>query len=165
MPFTPDLHDYLSEIQSETKAFRLKVRHTEGPPIPDWLWRHCKIFFLIGLKKRVNLVLFFKPSLGVLYDINENYYTRHPLITIFVHFYYSPKEKKLLDENDVEFDCTIGHVLTMFPFLWIEKEKCQENHSPLRPPLKSLYIYMYIIVYIYTACVSIFSQTHYFHQS
>ena len=54
--------DFLSQIQRETKAFLLIVRHnTEGPPFSDCQWRHGTIFFFVGLKNRVNLVLFFKP--------------------------------------------------------------------------------------------------------
>ena len=54
--------DYLSQIQHETKAFLLIVRHnTEGPPFSDCQWRHRTLFFFVGLKNRVNLVLFFKP--------------------------------------------------------------------------------------------------------
>ena len=50
------------QIQRETKAFLLIVRHnTEGPPISDWQWRHWMPFFFVGSQNRVNLVLFFKP--------------------------------------------------------------------------------------------------------
>ena len=52
----------LSQIHRETKAFSLKVSHnTEGPPISDWQWRHCMLFFFVVSQNRVNLVLFFKP--------------------------------------------------------------------------------------------------------
>ena len=54
--------DYLSQIQRETKEFLLIVRHnTEGPPFSDCQWRHRTLFFFVGLKNMVNLVLFFKP--------------------------------------------------------------------------------------------------------
>ena len=60
--FSPQICDYLSQIQRETKAFLLIVRHnTEGPPFSDCQWRHRMLFFFVGLKNRVNLVLFFKP--------------------------------------------------------------------------------------------------------
>ena len=56
------IYDYLSQIQRETNAFMLIVRHnTEGPTFSDWQWRHRMLFFFVGLKNRVNLVLFFKP--------------------------------------------------------------------------------------------------------
>ena len=52
---------YLSQIQRETKAFLLIVRYnTERPPFSDCQWRHRTLFFFVGLKNRVNLVLFFK---------------------------------------------------------------------------------------------------------
>ena len=36
-PNSLQIYDYLSQIQRETKAFLLIVRHnTEGPPISDW---------------------------------------------------------------------------------------------------------------------------------
>ena len=53
--------EYLSQIQRETKAFLLIVRYnTEGPPFSDWQRRHRILFFFVGLKNRVNQVLFFK---------------------------------------------------------------------------------------------------------
>ena len=63
---TNSLHidDNLRQIQRETNAFLLIVRHnTEGPPFADWQLRHQMVFFFVGLKNRVNLVLFFKPWL------------------------------------------------------------------------------------------------------
>ena len=60
--YSLQIYDYLSQIQSETKAFLLIVRHNnEGPPISDWQWRHRRHFFIVGSQNRVNLVLFFKP--------------------------------------------------------------------------------------------------------
>ena len=51
---------YLSQKQCETKAFPLIVRHnTEGPPFSDCQWRHRTFFYFVGLKNRVNLVLYF----------------------------------------------------------------------------------------------------------
>ena len=48
---TLQIYDYLSQVQRETKAFLIIVRdNTEGPPIPDWQWRHRKRFFFIELK-------------------------------------------------------------------------------------------------------------------
>ena len=36
--YSLQIYDYLSQIQRETNAFLLKVRHnTEGPPFSDWL--------------------------------------------------------------------------------------------------------------------------------
>ena len=63
---TYSLHidDNLSQIQRETNAFLLIVRHnTEGPPFADWQLHHQMFFFFVGLKNPVNLVLFFKPCL------------------------------------------------------------------------------------------------------
>ena len=35
--YSLQIYDYLSQIQRETKAFLLIVRHnTEGPPISEW---------------------------------------------------------------------------------------------------------------------------------
>ena len=60
--YSLQIDDNLSQIQSETNAFLLIVRHnTEGPPIADWQLRHQMLFFFVGLKNRVNLVLLFKP--------------------------------------------------------------------------------------------------------
>ena len=60
------IYYYLSQIQRETKAFLLIVRHnTEGPPISDWQWRHVLLVSFVGSQNRVNLVLFFKLNLGV----------------------------------------------------------------------------------------------------
>ena len=57
--YSLQIYDYLRQIQRETKAFRLIVRHnTEGPPFSDWQWRHRTLFFFVGLKNRVNLALF-----------------------------------------------------------------------------------------------------------
>ena len=54
--------DYLSQIQRETKAFLLIVRHnTKGPPISDWQWRHRMLYFFVGSQNRVNFVSFLKP--------------------------------------------------------------------------------------------------------
>ena len=51
--------DYLSQIQREPKAFLLIARHnTEGSPFSDCQWRHRTLFFFVGLKNWVNLVLF-----------------------------------------------------------------------------------------------------------
>ena len=61
---TYSLHidDNLSQIQRETNAFLLLATHnTEIPPFADWQLRHKMFFFFVGLKNRVNLVLFFKP--------------------------------------------------------------------------------------------------------
>ena len=61
---TYSLHvdDNLSQIQPETNAFLLLVRHnTEIQPFADCQLRHQMFFFFVGLKNRVNLVLFFKP--------------------------------------------------------------------------------------------------------
>ena len=56
------IDDNLSQIQRETNAFLLLARHnTEIPPFADWQLRHQMFFFFVGLKNRVNLVLFFKP--------------------------------------------------------------------------------------------------------
>ena len=55
--YSLQIYDYLSQIQRETKAFLLIVRHnTEGPPFSDWQWRRWMLFFFVGLKNRVNLV-------------------------------------------------------------------------------------------------------------
>ena len=60
--YSLQIYDYLSQMQRETKAFLLIVRHnTEAPPFSEWQWRHRTLFFFVGLKNRVNLVLFFKP--------------------------------------------------------------------------------------------------------
>ena len=60
--YSLQIYDYLSQIQRETKAFLLIVRHnSEGLPIPHWQWRHPTLFFFVGLKNRVNIVLLFKP--------------------------------------------------------------------------------------------------------
>ena len=60
--YSLQIYDYLSQIQLETKAFLLIVRHnTEEPPFCDWKWRHRTLFFFVGLKNWVNLVLFFEP--------------------------------------------------------------------------------------------------------
>ena len=56
--------DYLSQIQRETKAFLLIVRHnTEGPPFSDWQWRHRTLFIFVGLKNRVNLYYYLNHEL------------------------------------------------------------------------------------------------------
>ena len=35
--YSLQIYHYLSQIQRETKSFRLIVKHnTEGPPFPDW---------------------------------------------------------------------------------------------------------------------------------
>ena len=73
---TYSLHidDNLSQIQRETNAFLLIVRHnTEIPPFADWQLRHQMFFFFVGLKNRVNLVLFFKPWFGQKSGIENNY--------------------------------------------------------------------------------------------
>ena len=60
--YSLQIYDYFSQIQRETKAFLLVVRHnTEGPPISDWQWRHRRLFFFVRSQNRFNLVLFFKP--------------------------------------------------------------------------------------------------------
>ena len=60
--YSLQIYDYLSQIQLKTNAFLLIVRHsTEGPAFFDWLRRHRTLFFFVGLKNQVNLVLFFKP--------------------------------------------------------------------------------------------------------
>ena len=60
--YSLQIYDYLSQIQRETNAFLLLVRHnTEGPPFSDWRWRHRTLFFFVGLKNPVNQMLFFKP--------------------------------------------------------------------------------------------------------
>ena len=62
-----------------------------------------------------------------------------PMAHIFVTFISFTLGKKLLNENDVEFDLWIGHVLVIFPFLWIINEKskvpmywCQRDHSSFK---------------------------------
>ena len=61
--------DYLSQTQCETNSFLLIVRcNTEGPPFSDWKRRHRTLFFFVGLKNRVNLVLFFKSWLLPLFN-------------------------------------------------------------------------------------------------
>ena len=61
-PYSLQIYDNLSQIQRETNAFLLIVRHnTEGAPFSDWQWRCRRVFFFVGLKNQVNLVLFFKP--------------------------------------------------------------------------------------------------------
>ena len=39
----------------------------------------------------------------------------------------------MLDENDVEFDFTMGHVRVIIAYLWIKNEKCKENNVPPLP--------------------------------
>ena len=69
--YSLQIYDYLSQIQRETKAFRLTIRNnTEGPPFSDWQWRHRTLFFFAGLKNRVNLVLFFKPWMDMSHQVN-----------------------------------------------------------------------------------------------
>ena len=61
--YSHQIYNNLSQIQRETNAFLQIFRHnTEGPPFSDWQWRGRTLFFFVGLKNRVNLVLFFKPS-------------------------------------------------------------------------------------------------------
>ena len=66
--YSSQIYDYLSQIQHETNAFLLIVRHnTEVPPFSDWhALRRLTLFFFVGLKNRVNLGLFFKPWPAVL---------------------------------------------------------------------------------------------------
>ena len=60
--YSLQIYDYLSQIQRNTKAFLLIVRHnTEETPISDWQWRYRMLFFFVGSQNRVNLVLFFNP--------------------------------------------------------------------------------------------------------
>ena len=67
--YSLQIYDYLRQItriKRKTKAFRLIVRHnTERPLISDWQWRHRTLFLFVGSQNRVNLVIFFKPWLGV----------------------------------------------------------------------------------------------------
>ena len=57
-----NIDDNLSQIQRETNAFLILVRHnTEILPFADCQLCHQMFFFFVGLKNRVNLVLFFKP--------------------------------------------------------------------------------------------------------
>ena len=62
--YSLQIYDNLSQIQCETKAVLLIVRHnTEGPSFSGWQLCHCMLFFFVWLKNRVNLGLFFKPWL------------------------------------------------------------------------------------------------------
>ena len=64
--YSLQIYDYLSQIQCETKAFLLIDRHTtERPPFSHWQWCHRTLFFFVGLKNLVNLVLFFRPWLDL----------------------------------------------------------------------------------------------------
>ena len=57
--------------------------------------------------------------------------------------------KKMLGVNGVEFDFTMGHVLVIFPFLWIENEKCKETHASLPcPPGGELCMVKKIMIYL-----------------
>ena len=56
--YSLQIDDYLSQIQRETKAFRLidtTLKDHQYLTGSDWL------FFFVGSQNRVNLVLFFKP--------------------------------------------------------------------------------------------------------
>ena len=71
--FTRNLRLFKPNI-AEAKTFLLIVSHnTEGPPISDWQWRHRMLFFFVGEKNRVNLLLFFKPWWIPKYYINLHY--------------------------------------------------------------------------------------------
>ena len=66
-------------------------------------------------------------------------------LSLFSYFFIICPKKKLLDKNYVEFDFTMGHVLVIFPFLWMENEKCKENqvHLPPPHPQKSIHSLVY----------------------
>ena len=65
--FTPDLRSFKPNTARDEGQI---VRHNnDGPPISDWQWRHCMLFFFVRSQNRVNLVLYFKPCLSP--------YTRH----------------------------------------------------------------------------------------
>ena len=88
--YSLQIYDYLSQIQRETSTFLQIARHnTEGLPFSDWQWRRM-LFFFVGLKNRVNLVLFFKPwnlQLKKLFNNSvANYKVNHFQVNFTKHF-------------------------------------------------------------------------------
>ena len=71
----------------------------------------------------------------------------------FHNFFSIRHLKKMLDENDEEFDFTVGHVLVIFLVIRRENEKWKENHV-------SSTAYSKIDIHI-----SISVLTHYFDQT
>ena len=70
---------------------------------------------------------------------------------IIHNFFIIHPRKKMQDENDIEFDFSIGHALVIFPFLRIiNKTMSGEPSTP--PPTPEINIYQYILF-----------LTHYFH--
>ena len=63
---------------------------------------------------------------------------------LFNFFILYPR-KKILNQNDVEFDFSIGDALVVFPLFWIINKKCSMDHvCPPRPPQNS-YISIYFV--------------------
>ena len=59
---------------------------------------------------------------------------------IFVNFLLFILEIFFKNQNDVEFDLSIGHALVVFPFLSIINKKCKVNHVTNPPPRNPNYI-------------------------
>ena len=59
------------------------------------------------------------------------------------YFFIIHPMKKMLDENYVDFDFRIAHVLVFFQFLQIINEKCRINHVR-----RSTHLLKYISIYI-----------------
>ena len=98
--YSLQIYDYISQIQAFlTKAFLLIVRHNpEWPPFSDWQWLHRTLFFFVGLKKRVNLVLFFKQWWN--YSLtNSKHITDKKLSTCRKYIRYSEKYNNWQQRN------------------------------------------------------------------
>ena len=61
----------------------------------------------------------------------------------FSYFFIIHPRKKFLNQNDIEFDFSLGHALVLSPFFFNNKQKCTGDHvCPSRPPQNS-YISIY----------------------
>ena len=65
-----------------------------------------------------------------------------PLLGVGRKSWYIIIRKKIWNQNDVEFDLSIGHALVLFPFFLIINKKCTVNH--VRQPRTPQYSYTLI---------------------
>ena len=112
--FTPDLRLFKSNTaRDEGISTNSQTQHWR-PPFSDWQWRHRKLFFFVGLKNLVNLVLFFKPWFG-----------EHWLVAVLV---YSGKFLKDdgLQPNFLKWLCfpLLSHLENFISNYWVHNYCC-----------------------------------------
>ena len=92
------------------------------------LWKWVKYIFV--LKRCLELGVLLWNQLKLLYSIRKEIGVGAPWGPLFLKFLLFIRGKKILNQNNVKFDFSIGHALVLFQFFWIINKKCTVEYVP-----------------------------------